>query len=424
MRRSFPPSNLLSKLVLLATSCFAAQITLAQPPPQTARQALIEMIFGEAPGHFEKHLPDITREVLGRLGSDKDESIPQIFGRLSKQAKAEGAKSETFDAGPTLFKANGHRKGDELEIRVVRDDLVGGEDQIELVFRVTSNGKERTAITQILRFTFSMRMESDVWRLNEVDATARFPIADPAFLKALEQQQAQMNEQLSLFSMRSVVSAEKSYQAAQDSYACKLSALGGSGKDAAHRAYLYDPQLADGKKNGYVFSISECSPSHYRLSAEPESQDQGQRAYCSDETGAVRSSSDGRAATCFSSGEAVESDVLSTAPTSNAVPSVGSLPVQRIRVSQGVAAGLILDKVQPVYPPEARSERISGKVVLQVLINPTGDVVNVELVSGHPLLAPAAIDAVKRWKYRPYLLNGKPVSVDTQVQVNFTLLEN
>jgi protein TonB len=58
---------------------------------------------------------------------------------------------------------------------------------------------------------------------------------------------------------------------------------------------------------------------------------------------------------------------------------------------------------------------------LKALINETGDVVNVELISGDPLLAPSAVDAVKQWKYRPYLLNGKPVAMETQVTVSFTL---
>jgi TonB family protein len=94
---------------------------------------------------------------------------------------------------------------------------------------------------------------------------------------------------------------------------------------------------------------------------------------------------------------------------------------QRVRVSSGVAAGLIETKVDPIYPPLARQARIQGVVVLQILISKTGDVENMQLISGHPMLAPAAIEAVKQWKYKPYLLNGDPVEVETQVQVNFTL---
>ena len=94
---------------------------------------------------------------------------------------------------------------------------------------------------------------------------------------------------------------------------------------------------------------------------------------------------------------------------------------QRVRVSQGVSQGLLIRRVQPNYPPLARQARIQGQVVLQAEISKEGTIQNLQLVSGHPMLAPAAIEAVKQWRYKPYLLNGEPVAVDTQVVVNFTL---
>jgi periplasmic protein TonB len=96
-------------------------------------------------------------------------------------------------------------------------------------------------------------------------------------------------------------------------------------------------------------------------------------------------------------------------------------PPTRVRVSSGVSNGLLIRKVNPVYPPLARQARISGTVLLQAQISKDGSIENLQLISGHPMLAPAAIEAVKQWKYKPYLLNGEPVEVDTQVQVNFTL---
>src|SRR5215472_12935020 len=105
--------------------------------------------------------------------------------------------------------------------------------------------------------------------------------------------------------------------------------------------------------------------------------------------------------------------------------SVAALPKiatpQRVRVSSGVSTGMLIRKVNPVYPPLARQARIQGQVVLQAQISKTGDIENLQLVSGHPMLAPAAIEAVKQWKYKPYLLNGEPVEVETTVQVNFSL---
>jgi protein TonB len=94
---------------------------------------------------------------------------------------------------------------------------------------------------------------------------------------------------------------------------------------------------------------------------------------------------------------------------------------QRVRVSQGVSQGLLIHQVKPTYPPLARQARIQGTVVLQAVISKDGSIEHLTLVSGHPMLAPAAIEAVKQWKYKPYFLNGEPVEVDTQINVNFTL---
>ncbi|MGO9405286.1 MAG: energy transducer TonB [Terriglobales bacterium] len=94
---------------------------------------------------------------------------------------------------------------------------------------------------------------------------------------------------------------------------------------------------------------------------------------------------------------------------------------QRIRVSSGVSTGLLIRKVTPNYPPLAKQARIQGQVVLQAEISKEGTIQNLQLISGHPMLAPAAIEAVKQWRYKPYLLNGEPVAVETQVVVNFSL---
>jgi len=112
--------------------------------------------------------------------------------------------------------------------------------------------------------------------------------------------------------------------------------------------------------------------------------------------------------------------IISSAPVTT--PRVAA--PERVRVSQGVSTGLLVKRVNPEYPPEARRGRIQGTVLMHAIIGKDGDIATLELISGHPALAPAAIEAVKQWKYKPYLLNGKPVEVDTQIQVNFTLSEN
>jgi protein TonB len=95
-----------------------------------------------------------------------------------------------------------------------------------------------------------------------------------------------------------------------------------------------------------------------------------------------------------------------------------STPVQ---VPREVMSELVIEKVPPDYPETARKARIQGTVVLDATISKYGDIENLQIISGHPMLAPAAIEAVKQWKYKPYLLNGEAVAVVAPVQVNFTL---
>lgn len=83
--------------------------------------------------------------------------------------------------------------------------------------------------------------------------------------------------------------------------------------------------------------------------------------------------------------------------------------------------GLLVSKVVPVYPPVARQARVQGEVVLDANIASNGTVESLKAISGHPLLIPAAIDAVKQWRYKPYMQNGAPVAVNTEIIVNFTL---
>jgi TonB family protein len=107
----------------------------------------------------------------------------------------------------------------------------------------------------------------------------------------------------------------------------------------------------------------------------------------------------------------------------SAAPAVAPDPAtaQRVQVAGFVTEGLLLTQVQPIYPPLARKARIQGTVVLKAVINKDGSIESLTVVTGHPFLAPAAIDAVKQWQYRPYLLNGYPVEVDTEILVNFSL---
>lgn len=106
-----------------------------------------------------------------------------------------------------------------------------------------------------------------------------------------------------------------------------------------------------------------------------------------------------------------------------------SLPAQnivvakpaRLRVSQGVAEKNVVYKVPPRYPIEAKEKHITGDVILGVTIDHSGSISELKVISGDPVLAQAAADAVKQWKYKPYLLNGEPVLVDTTVKITFRM---
>jgi protein TonB len=96
-------------------------------------------------------------------------------------------------------------------------------------------------------------------------------------------------------------------------------------------------------------------------------------------------------------------------------------PVKRIRVASRVAEANLIHDVAPTYPPEAGRTRVEGTVVLLTVIGKDGTVQDVRVESGLPILAQAAIDAVKQWRYKPYLLNGEPVEVASRITINFTL---
>jgi protein TonB len=97
------------------------------------------------------------------------------------------------------------------------------------------------------------------------------------------------------------------------------------------------------------------------------------------------------------------------------------VPSQKVRVPSAIVAGNLIHDVKPYYPLQARQGKIEGTVVLVAVIDKDGSVRDVQVKSGLPLLAQAAIEAVRQWRYKPYLLHGQPVEVDTQISINFTL---
>jgi protein TonB len=136
--------------------------------------------------------------------------------------------------------------------------------------------------------------------------------------------------------------------------------------------------------------------------------------------------------------EALPPDVITNTPTGGvfggipgqgiiggaglgAPPPAPKAPPARIKQGGNVTAALIINQTRPIYPPLARQARIQGNVVLHAIIDKDGKVAQLEVVSGHPLLVQSALDAVREWRYKPTLLNGDPVEVDTTITVTFTM---
>ena len=128
------------------------------------------------------------------------------------------------------------------------------------------------------------------------------------------------------------------------------------------------------------------------------------------------------------SGPALAGLANTTSPSGNSLltdivggPKVVPAPPRKVAVSSGVMRGNLLTRPDPVYPAIARQARVEGTVVLSATISKAGTIMNLTVVSGPPMLAQAAMDAVRQWLYKPYLLNGNPVEVQTEVNITFTL---
>ncbi len=116
---------------------------------------------------------------------------------------------------------------------------------------------------------------------------------------------------------------------------------------------------------------------------------------------------------------APESDSNLRGLMSSASSSVPKPSLATLRISQGVSQGLLIKRVQPIYPPAALKAHAEGAVQIEATINKEGTVINPKVLRGDAVLARAALDAVRQWRYKPYYLDGEPVEIQTQITVNF-----
>ena len=315
----------LASAILCGTS-LQAQSTAAAP--QTGRQALLEMFFSKTPGTFVKHLPMATRTALEKSGALA--SLQQYF-LMANQFQTQGQNVQTFETGSVLLAGEDPKTGQKVEITVENDASRGDRDEIELSFQIYKNGQaQRTPFMP--HMTFSMQQEAQVWTLNEVSVTIHVPLADPDLLKAFTENMkspALANARLSSSSgasmqaagtdaavvaaMRTMLTAEATYASRYPTvgFSCTLSSLDGfgGGEPNERQAMLINSGLASGKKYGFVFALSECTgtpATGFHLSAAPNGNFYGRRAFCADQSGVIRSSDDGNPATCLASGTPVQ----------------------------------------------------------------------------------------------------------------------
>ena len=119
------------------------------------------------------------------------------------------------------------------------------------------------------------------------------------------------------------------------------------------------------------------------------------------------------------SGSGVPNGVMGGIGTAPAPVVKVAAPKGPARVSSGVVAGMAISQPKPLYPPIAKAAHVSGAVVLHAVISKTGTIEKLEAISGPEMLKGAALDAVRTWRYKPYILNGEPTEVDTTITVNF-----
>lgn len=307
--------------VIIFSSLLFAQKQ-APAPPQTARQALIEIITGGQKA-FGKHLTVEVQQLLAKAGPRGTAA----FGMLDIPHQL-GGEIQTFETGPVLLTVNQPAEHEKLEVRIENDDLSGDEDTMELSLHVTreNSDKEPEDWENFLsHFNVNLKMQAGIWRLNKVGVGLEFPLGDPeflqkTFLKGMDHAsstgltasaggaEASTNSEKpetnfspeQLITMMTMAEYFFARQHPDSGFTCSIADLAESGKSLG-----LDQQLSSGIYHGYRFSLSGCQGrpvGSFQLVAEPVD-GSASKAFCTDATRNVRFSDDGRGATCLSAGK-------------------------------------------------------------------------------------------------------------------------
>jgi hypothetical protein len=312
----------LASLLTVASSISLTAQTSSQaatpPPPQSARQALIEMFMGKSENDFAKHLPEAAHQTLIHKGETPETSIILRISAIGRQMVAQGEHIETFDNGPTLLlseQRDGHEK---LEVAVEHDSLLGEDDEIELSVHYYKDGQPQS-LPVVPRLIFTLMQEKEIWRLTEITVAAHVPLTDPDYLRGLRKKQDEANESAAQMRVTMIAAAETGYAAKHPDggYTCALSTL--FARDSASASEVggvyFDPGQGNEESNGYRFALTGCDgvpASKYRLTAVPVDPEASVKTFCSDESGTPKFVTTGKSTSCFSRGQAINAPAPAT----------------------------------------------------------------------------------------------------------------
>lgn len=303
-------------LTFFVSAALCAQPQAQAPPPQTPRQALIEMISGGQEGAM-KHL---TVEMQKSLqGDGKNNAASQLAA--FDQIRSASSDFQVFETGQVLLSANDAKSNEKFEVHVDSDDLSGDTDNMDISFHQFRDGVEQDIpyTAMLSRFTIGMKRQANIWRLNEISVNIKVPVGDPKLLekfgngvpgmvgakiggsadgKPEKPREMAPREAVQMLGMSESMFARTHPEIG---FTCSLADL------AKPNLLNLDPRIFSGEPyHGYKFSLSGCQdkPSgSFRLVAEPVAPAAAAKAYCTDATDNVRSSADGLGSSCIASGK-------------------------------------------------------------------------------------------------------------------------
>jgi len=289
-------------ITLLAVSVVASAQAQQPPPPQTARQAVLEILFGKSPKAVERHIPESALAIFNKTDSG---IAPMLLSQISGarlDIAGQEKHVESFEAGPLLLSTEGAQGNHQVRYEVVvdRDDLSGDEDQMELSLRTYQDGVlQRMPVVPGL--VLDLKQEKDIWKLSQLTVNIHVPLSDPDYVRGIAEDmrktRQRMAEYQALASLQSMKAAEVEYQKNKSTYTCDLANLGKG---------LQSGATDSSGKASYDFKITNCSSSGFNIVAEPAKDGPARRALCIDETGPARFSNDGKGSTCTSSGRPLD----------------------------------------------------------------------------------------------------------------------